>query len=142
MLRFDIPRVGAHVIRFEAFLVFVVVLLALAFSPWLLLITAVQGFVKGFFGHHREPLHRVWTALFTARGWQGQLEDAGAKMFAAKMLFVASTAALLLAAFGVGLWVVPAGVLVLFSLLEWALAFCAGCWVYGAWYRRFPPSGA
>jgi hypothetical protein len=24
--------------------------------------------------------------------------------------------------------------------LEWALAFCAGCWAYGWWYRRFPPA--
>jgi hypothetical protein len=141
MLRFDLPRVPANVIRFEAFLVFVVVLLALAFTPWLLLITAVQGLVKGFFGHTREPLHRLWTSLFKARGWQGKLEDAGAKMFAAKLLFIASTVALVLAASGSGLWKVPAGVLVLFSFLEWALAFCAGCWAYGAWYKRFPPSG-
>lgn len=27
-----------------------------------------------------------------------------------------------------------------FSFLEWALSFCAACWIYGAWYRRFPPN--
>jgi hypothetical protein len=34
---------------------------------------------------------------------------------------------------------VPVAALLGFSFLEWAAAFCAACWVYGAWYQRFPP---
>jgi hypothetical protein len=140
MLRFDIPRVGGHVIRFEAFITHVLVLLALLVHPGFLVLTLVQGFIKGFFGHYREPLHRFWMAQFTQRGWQGKLEDAGAKMFAAKLLAVASAVALALWLAGSPMWQLPAAVLLLFSFLEWALSFCAGCWAYGAWYRRFPPS--
>lgn len=140
MLRFDIPRVHAHVIRWEAFLTFVMCALAYVTAlPWLMAVPALQGLVRGGWGHHREPLHGVWKRLFVARGWAGPLEDAGAKMFAAKLLFIASTAALVLAAIGQPMWQVPVAVLMVFSTLEWALAFCAGCWAYGAWYRVFPP---
>ena len=40
---------------------------------------------------------------------------------------------------GSALWQVPVMLLLVFSALEWALDFCAGCWAYGAWYRAFPP---
>jgi hypothetical protein len=46
---------------------------------------------------------------------------------------------LTLAAFGQSFWNVPVMVLIVFTFLEWAFAFCAACWVYGAWYQRFPP---
>jgi hypothetical protein len=62
-------------------------------------------------------------------------------MFANKILFIASMVALALLAAGSPMWKLPVGVLIVFSFLEWALAFCAACWVYGAWYRRFPPAG-
>lgn len=140
MLRFDLPRVPAHVIRFEAFLTCLVSLLALALQqPWWMALLVLLGFMRGFLGHHREPLHRVLRQLAEARGWGGKLEDVGAKMFAAKVLFLAATVSLLLALAGSPLWQLPAAVLVLFSFLEWALGFCAGCWAYGLWYRFFPP---
>lgn len=140
MLRFDLPRVPAQVIRLEAFLTCVISLLALALQqPWLMLLLVLLGFVRGFFGHHREPLHRWLRAMAESRGWGGKLEDVGAKMFAAKVLFLAAAVSLGLALAGSPLWQVPAGVLVLFSFLEWAFAFCAGCWAYGVWYRVFPP---
>ena len=103
-------------------------------------VLALQGGLRGWLGHHREPLHALWKRLLQARGWAGPLEDVGAKMFAAKLLCIASSVALLLAAAGSTLWRVPVAVLVVFSTLEWALAFCAGCWAYGWWYRRFPPA--
>lgn len=139
MLRFDIPPVAANVARWEAFVTFVVCCLALLGAPWLMALLAAQAFVRGFLGHHREPMHGVWKRLFEARGWAGKRENAGAKMFAAKILFVASSVAVLLLAVGSPLWVVPVGVLVAFSFLEWALSFCAACWVYGLWYAKFPP---
>ncbi len=140
MLRFDLPRVHANVVRWEALLTCLVCLLALRWSPWLMAVLALQGGLRGWLGHHREPLHALWKRILQAQGWAGPLEDVGAKMFAAKLLCIASSVALLLAAAGSTLWRVPVAVLVVFSTLEWALAFCAGCWAYGWWYRRFPPT--
>lgn len=139
MLRFDLPQVPSNVIRWEAFVTTVMCSLALLVSPWFMLVPAAQGLIKGFLGHTKCPAHVVWRKIFTARNWLGRMEDAGAKMFAAKVLFLASSVSLLLYVGGSTLWQVPAGVLVVFSTLEWALSFCAGCWAYGFWYRRFPP---
>jgi hypothetical protein len=139
MLRFDLPPVWSNVIRLEAFLNFVFCWVALLVSPWVMVIPAVQGFIRGFLGHPTCPAHRLWRSIAEARGWGGKKENAGAKMFANKILFVASTVSLTLAAFGQSFWNVPVMVLIVFTFLEWAFAFCAACWVYGAWYQRFPP---
>lgn len=139
MLRFDLPKVWSNAIRVDAFVTFVIAIASLVVSPWLLTLTAVLGAVRGFGGHHRCAVHGLWSTLLQRRGLAGRKEDVGAKMFAAKVLFLASTVALVLNGFGSGLWVVPAGALVLFSFLEWAFSFCAGCWAYSLWYRFFPP---
>ncbi|MBL8519343.1 MAG: DUF4395 family protein [Betaproteobacteria bacterium] len=140
MLRFDVPQVWSHVTRWEAFLTFVLCLLAYFATPWFFAPLAAQALVRGFFGHYREPMHRVWVRLFEARGWAGRKENAGAKMFANKILFVASIAGLMLYLAGSALWKIPCLVLLVFSTLEWAISFCAACWAYGFWYRKFPPS--
>lgn len=141
MLRFDLPQVPAHVIRWEAFVNTVVCVLALWVSAWFMLIPAAQGVVKGFLGHANCPSHRLWRRLFTARGMQGRMENAGPKMFAAKILAAAAIVALVLHAAGSTFWKVPVGVLIVFSTLEWALSFCAACWAYGLWYRHMPARG-
>lgn len=139
MLRFDIPPVHANVIRWEAFIVCCLCLAALFISPWFLVILPVQGFVKGFFGHHKCPSHKVWKTLFVQRGWAGKTENVGAKMFAAKLLFLASSVSLILFLLNIPLWKIPCMVLVVFSFLEWAFSFCAACQAYNAWYSYFPP---
>jgi hypothetical protein len=139
MLRFDVPQVWSNVIRWEAFVNFTVCWIALLVSPWALVVPVVQGFIRGFIGHHRCPLHAVWKHLFESRGWGGKKENAGAKMFANKILFVASSVGLLLFATGSPLWKIPCIILIVFSFMEWALSFCAACWAYGLWYQRFPP---
>lgn len=140
MLRFDVPQVWSNVIRWEAFMTFVLsgtaVLLGL---PWLMLILVVQGLVRGFIGHHRCPAHLLWKKIAEARQWGGKKENAGAKMFANKLLFLASAVSLALYLSGSTLWMVPAAVLVVFSFMEWAFGFCVACWAYGFWYRQFPP---
>jgi len=143
MLRFDVPRVWSNVIRLEAFITFAVAALALAFNfAWLMALLVALGLVRGFFGHHRCPSHHLWKALMLRANCAGKLEDAGAKMFANKILFIASGVSLALFLSGSELWMVPASMLVVFATLEWAFSFCAACWVYGAWYRRFPPASA
>ena len=141
MLRFDIPPVFSNVIRWEAFLVFCICLIALFVSPWVLLILPVQGFIKGFFGHHKCPSHLLWKTLFVKQGWQGHKENAGAKMFASKILFIAGSVASALFLMGSTRWQIPCTAVLIFSFMEWAFSFCAACYVYGAWYRFFPSKG-
>jgi hypothetical protein len=139
MLRFDLPPVLSHVSRWEAFISFVICAASLWVTPWLMLIPLVQGFVRGFLGHYKCPSHRLWASVAQRRGWGGRKENAGAKMFANKILFLASTVAILAHVAGSDLWKVPCIVLMIFTTLEWAFSFCAACSVYGLWYRWFPP---
>lgn len=60
MLRFDVPQVWSNVIRWEAFMTFVLSLIALLLAPWVMLLLVAQGFVRGFIGHHRCPSHLLW----------------------------------------------------------------------------------
>lgn len=140
MLRFDVPPVWSNVTRLEAFISFLVCGAALIFSPWFMAILVVQGFVRGFIGHYKCPAHIVIAKLYETRNWAGNKENAGAKMFANKLLFLASTISLIIYSLGSGFWQVPVTVLLVFTTLEWAFSFCAACWVYGAWYRFFPPT--
>lgn len=139
MLRFDLPPVWSHVTRWEAFVNFLVCAAALLFSPWLMAILVAQGFVRGFLGHGKCPAHRLWARIFERLGRAGRKENAGAKMFANKVLFVASTVSVAAYALGAQIWWIPCVALMVFTTLEWAFSFCAACHVYGAWYRRFPP---
>mgnify|MGYP001390787206 CR=1 FL=1 len=139
MLRFDIPPVWSNVIRWEAFISFILCVLALSISPWFMVIPLAQGLIRGFWGHQACPLHRVLSALATKKNWGWNKENAGAKMFANKLLFIASSVAVLAYVLGSSIWQIPVSVLLVFTTLEWAFSFCAACWVYGAWYKFFPP---
>lgn len=139
MLRFDIPPVNANVARFEAFITFSFCLIALLGFPYLLPILAVMGFIRGFFGHYKCPSHRLFTKIMTHMNIAGKKENAGAKMFANKLLFIAATVASSLFFMDIDLWKVPTSILVVFSTLEWAFSFCVACWSYGYWYKLFPP---
>ncbi|PAT42374.1 hypothetical protein CK621_09345 [Vandammella animalimorsus] len=139
MLRFDLPPVWSHVTRWESFVNFLFCGAALLWSPWLMAVPMVQGLVRGFIGHYKCPSHRVWAKLFEARGWGGKKENAGAKMFANKLLFIASAVSLLLAYLGSPMWQVPCIAVMVLTTLDWAVGFCAACTVYGLWYSKFPP---
>lgn len=139
MLRFDIPPVNANVARFEAFITFAVCVVALLGFPYLLPLLAAMGLVRGFFGHYRCPSHRLFSAVMNRMGIAGKKENAGAKMFANKILFIAASIASILFFTGHPLWVVPTTALIIFSSMEWMFSFCAACWAYGYWYKVFPP---
>jgi len=140
MLRFDVPQVWSNGIRWEAFVTFLLCCVALTVTPWVLVLPMGKGAVRGVLGHHRCPSPLLWKRLFTKAGILGMKEDAGPKMFAAKILFFASSVSMALYSIGSPLWKVPCIALIVFSTLEWAVSFCAACRVYGAWYRRFPPA--
>ena len=139
MLRFDIPPVNANVARFEAFITFAVCVVALLGFPYLLPLLAAMGLVRGFLGHYRCPSHRLFSAVMNRMGIAGKKENAGAKMFANKILFIAASIASILFFTGHSFWVVPTTALVIFSSMEWIFSFCAACWAYGYWYKVFPP---
>lgn len=139
MLRFDIPPVSANVARLEAFITFSFCLIALLGFPYLLPVLALMGFIRGFFGHYKCPSHRLFTKIMTALNIAGKKENAGAKMFANKLLFIAATVASVLFFMDIDLWKVPTSILVVFSTLEWAFSFCVACWSYSYWYKLFPP---
>ena len=138
MLRFDVPAVWSNVIRWEAFITFALSLVSWLVSPWFMVPLVLMGFVRGFIGHHRCPSHHLWKKVFGVLKILGKQEDAGAKMFANKILFVASTACMALFFNGSSLWQIPCIVLMVFSLAEWSLKFCAACWAYTLWYRFKP----
>jgi hypothetical protein len=142
MLRFDIPPVHANVARLEALVTFLVCLVALLGFPYLLPILAAMGLVRGFLGHYRCPSHRLFAGLMNKMGIAGKKENAGAKMFANKILFIAAGVASVLFFLDSDFWKIPAIALLAFSTLEWAFSFCAACWAYGIWYKFFPPTGS
>lgn len=139
MLRFDIPPVWSNVARWEAFVSFLISGIALLYSPWVMSILLAQGVIRGFMGPQKCPSHRLWNYIFEGLGWAGHKENAGAKIFANKVLALASTVTVIAYAVGSSMWQIPVTALLIFTSLEWAFSFCAACWVYGVWYRWFPP---
>lgn len=139
MLRFDVPPVYSNVVRIEAFVTTLLSAIALMGYPYLMPILAVMGLIRGFTSHQRCPSHRLLTKFMVQKNIAGHRENAGAKMFANKILMIASIVASVLYFSGNTLWVVPTTALMIFSTLEWAFSFCAACWVYGVWYKMFPP---
>ena len=135
MLRFDIPPVWSNAVRLDALTTFTVCAVALLGFPYLMPLLIVQGLVRGFFRHGLCPMHRVFAGLLQKLGAAGKQENAGAKMFANKLLFIASTVATILWLAGSSMWVVPTTVLLVFSFMEAAFSFCAACWAYTLWYR-------
>lgn len=136
MLRFDVPPIWSNAARLDALTTSLVCLLAIVLgTPYLLPLLMIHGLVRGFFGHTRCPSHRLYTHLLQKIGKAGHKENAGAKMFANKLLFIASSVGTILWLSGSGMWVVPASVLLVFSFLEAAFSFCAACWAYTLWYQ-------
>lgn len=136
MLRFDVPPVWSNAARLDGLTTFAVSLLAIAFDlPFLMGILALQGLMRGFFGHQRCPSHRFYASLLEKLGKAGHKENAGAKMFANKLLLVASTVSTVLWLAGSSLWIVPASVLLVVSFLEAAFSFCVACWAYTFYYQ-------
>ena len=135
MLRFDVPPVWSNAARLDGLTTFAICAAALLGFPYLVPMLIVQGLVRGFIGHYRCPSHRLYTALLRRFDSAGKPENAGAKMFANKLLFIASTVATGLYLAGSGMWVVPVSALLVFSFLEAAVSFCAACWAYTLWYQ-------
>lgn len=135
MLRFDIAPVCSNAYRFQATMSFTIAALYL-FTPWkwVAFILAAGGFIRGFVSPHRCLSYKLFEKLTAGMGWVKKV-NAGAKMFADKVAFVAGTAMGVTWLLGSPVGSVPAMAILIFAFLDLATGFCAACWAYTAWYR-------
>lgn len=135
MLRFDLAPVCSNAYRFQAAVTFLVSAVYL-FTPyqWLALILAVGGLIRGFISPHKCLSYRMFAALTTKAGWARKV-NAGAKMFADKLVAIAGGVMVTSWAMGAEIGMIPASVLLVFSFIDLTVGFCAACWAYGLWYK-------
>lgn len=145
MLRFDIPPVYSNVARVEALFTTFSYSLALFFGfIWFIPLIAIQSFVRGFINPHKCFFHLGVEKVLMKYNKAGHKENAGAKMFAQKLLFIASVVTMLLYFNNSSLVIFPLSVITAFSILEWAFSFCIACWAYSIFYQikgRFSQNG-
>lgn len=135
MLRFDIAPVCAHAYRFQALMSFAIAAVYL-FTPyqWVAILLAGGGFIRGFVSPHKCLSYRLFAGLSEKLGLR-KLQNAGSKMFADKIAFVAGAAMSISWALDAGFGVIPATAILIFAFIDLATGFCAACWAYAAWYR-------
>lgn len=137
MLRFDLPPVYSNVARAQAFFTFIVCVAVYFGYGWASSFLVIMGFVRGFLSARKCPSHLALERIFLRFGIAGKKENAGAKMFADKLLFVGSSLMFVFWLTGSSLIVVPAIVLSVFAIADAVFGFCAGCWAYTLWHTRF-----
>ncbi len=135
MLRFDIAPVCSNAYRFQATMSFTIAALYL-FTPWKweALILAIGGFIRGFVSPHRCLSYKLFEKITAQMGWVKKV-NAGSKMFADKIAFVAGAVMAISLLAGSSIGAIPATAILIFAFLDLATGFCAACWVYSAWYR-------
>ncbi len=135
MLRFDIAPVCSNAYRFQATMSFTIAALYL-FTPWkwVAFILAVGGFIRGFVSPHKCLSYKLFEKTTAQIGWVKRV-NAGSKMFADKIAFVAGSVMAISWLAGSSIGNIPATAILIFAFLDLATGFCAACWVYSAWYR-------
>ncbi|MGL4523315.1 MAG: DUF4395 domain-containing protein [Bacilli bacterium] len=91
----------------------------------------IDFLIRAFFHPKYSPLATVARIVVSKLKLQTKMVDSGAKVFAARvgLIFSSAIAVLLICNFKLAAMVVL-GVLFLCSLMESAISFCVGCWVY------------
>ncbi len=135
MLRFDIAPVCSNAYRFQATMSFAIAAVYL-FTPykWVAFLLAFGGFLRGFVSPHKCLSYRLFAAITEKLGWTLKV-NAGSKMFADKIAFVAGTAMAVTWLLGSSVGDIPATAILIFAFIDAATGFCAACWAYGLWYR-------
>ena len=135
MLRFDIAPVCSNAYRFQATMSFTIAALYL-FTPWkwVAFILAIGGFIRGFVSPHKCLSYKLFEKISARLNWVKKV-NAGSKMFADKIAFVAGTAMAVTWLLDSSIGNIPATAILIFAFLDLATGFCAACWVYSAWYR-------
>ena len=135
MLRFDIAPVCSNAYRFQATMSFTIAALYL-FTPyqWVAFILAIGGFIRGFVSPHKCLSYKLFEKTTARIGWVKKV-NAGSKMFADKIAFVAGSVMAVTWLLGSSIGNIPATAILIFAFLDLATGFCAACWAYSAWYR-------
>ncbi len=137
-IRFPV-QVEEPVVRAVAAEVFLVTVVAVAGGlPWLMILAAMDFAVRALLSPRWSPFVALARkGIVPLLSLQGGRISFVPKRFAAAIGLVLSASSFVLAAVGVpaGFYLV-AGVLGVFSLLEWSLGFCVACRMYGLMIRR------
>lgn len=135
MLRFDIAPICANAYRFQAAMSFSIAALYL-FTPykWVAFLLAFGGLLRGFVSPHRCLSYKLFSRLTRKFGLAKQ-QNAGSKMFADKVVFIAGSVMAISWLMGSEIGMIPATAILAFALLDLVTGFCAACWAYGLWYK-------
>lgn len=128
----DFVAINENKARFVALLVFLLSVTFLFLGSWYIpLFLLVDFYLRGFNGGKYSLLFWVGGLAEKKIPLPNKPTDRGPKRFAAQVGFVMSLLLFVLAIAGLNFSaLIVAGILVLFSFLESAFAFCAGCHLY------------
>lgn len=106
------------------------------FTPyqWVAIILALGGALRGFVSPHKCPSYLAFSALTRKLGMAKPI-NAGAKMFADKLVAIAGTIMFVTWLMGSEIGLIPAAVLMVFAFIDLVSGFCAACWAYAMWYK-------
>lgn len=135
MLRFDIAPVCSNAYRFQAAVTLLVSAIYF-FTPykWVAVILLLGGLLRGFVSPHKCPSYKLFEATTQKMGLAKKV-NAGAKMFADKLVAIAGLIMVITWIMGSGIGNIPAVVLMIFASIDLVSGFCAACWAYGLWYK-------
>ena len=135
MLRFDIAPVCSNAYRLQALMSAAIAAIYL-FTPykWVAIFLAVGGFIRGFVSPHKCLSYKLFASI-TRTLKLSKMQNAGSKMFADKIAFVAGSVMAVTWLLGSSIGNIPATAILIFAFLDLATGFCAACWAYSAWYR-------
>ncbi len=137
----DLLKVDENQVRITAF--FVVILISLFLITRLFLIghfwlipafLVIDFALRAFQSGNVSPLALVSKSILTLFKIPAKPTNRRPKIFAARIGLAFSVAILVASIYGFnGLSLFLAGVLLIFALLEYALGFCAACFIYPYW---------
>lgn len=143
MLRFDIKNINENVYRINALITLIISLIYLygfynfpenMIFKILPLILVIGGFVRGFINPHKCVSYLIFDK-FLIKFNMVKSVNAGGKMFADKILFIASLLMVVGGLLNVSLVVIPSVALVIFSFIDLSIGFCVACWFYNFYYK-------
>jgi len=99
------------------------------FTPykWVAFLLAFGGLLRGFVSPHKCLSYKLFSGL-TGKTGLAKLQNAGSKMFADKVVFLAGSVMALSWVFDSAIGLVPAWAILVFALIDLVTGFCAACW--------------
>lgn len=132
-------QVNENAARMNAFLVALAVTAFLLFRDmWIVLILAVDFFIRGFLKPSYSPLAMLSKAILKTIHARNKMVNAAPKMFAAKIGFILCIAIMTFGLSGVHSAALITGmVIIFFAALESLWGYCVGCKMHTILYKTF-----